>query len=315
MTNAHVVCPSSDTMTVALASGKQLAGTLVRKNDWLDAALVAVEGAEAKPLPLGDASALREGDRLVMVGSPKGLEFTVQEGIVSHNGRAVMGLTYVQIGIHINPGNSGGPVVDDHGRVVGIASMALEASSGLGLALPVNYAYESFDGEPAFLPPSAEPYDVPRWKRMRAQAEDEDRQDVEREAGGPARPGLLRAGFVPGRGFVALVGRFASSAPSSESFSFSLEADGQGLCAPRGQVESWEKLKRKAESADSRYFRWLERNGLLKDLFGGLVPLSLDGCPAPQELLSRMAGGLTLILDGADERATRAPVAVILPGM
>src|SRR5262249_34521453 len=43
----------------------------------------------------------------------------------------------------INPGNSGGPLLDSHGRMIGINSQILSpsgASAGVGFAVPVNIA-------------------------------------------------------------------------------------------------------------------------------------------------------------------------------
>lgn len=301
LTNAHVVCPEGDEMKVVLAGGGEFAGTTMRKDDWLDLALVNVSGAGAKPLPIGDALGLEAGDKVVMMGSPKGLEFTVQEGIVSHPGRNVLGLAYVQLGIHINPGNSGGPVVDDLGRVVGIASMAVTDSSGLGLALPINYAYEGYAGGRPFVPRPEGTGDRSRWTALLARVADEDRQAVARQSHGSTHPGLVKAAFVPGVGIVALVGRFATSAPGLESFDFKVE----DMCTGRGSVQTWRQVEMKKDAADSRYVQWLERHGLLQKLYAGPATLELTECPP----LEAMIGGV-LQLEGAEENATRALIGV-----
>jgi S1-C subfamily serine protease len=60
---------------------------------------------------------------------------TINKGTVSslrENDRGQM--KAVQIDGALNPGNSGGPVVDDHGRLVGVAVATIEGS-GIGLAI------------------------------------------------------------------------------------------------------------------------------------------------------------------------------------
>ena len=55
------------------------------------------------------------GDRLLLVGSPYGLEGTVTTGIVSR-----VSYDRIQTDASANPGNSGGPAVDANGAVVGV---------------------------------------------------------------------------------------------------------------------------------------------------------------------------------------------------
>jgi hypothetical protein len=55
-------------------------------------------------------------------------------------------LSRVQIDGALNPGNSGGPVVDVHGRLVGIAVATISNSSGIGLAIPGQQLPLMFDG-------------------------------------------------------------------------------------------------------------------------------------------------------------------------
>ena len=80
------------------------------------------------------------------IGNPFGLERTLTTGIISslnrslpsrRNGRSIKSI--IQIDAAINPGNSGGPLLDSHGRMIGmntaIASKTGE-SAGVGFAIP-----------------------------------------------------------------------------------------------------------------------------------------------------------------------------------
>ncbi len=108
--------------------------------DW-DLALLKIEGVE-KPdfqaAPIGDSSALKQGQPVFAIGNPLGLERSVSQGIVSSRNRLVNGRLYVQTTAQINAGNSGGPLFNLKGEVVGVNNMKIisQGAEGLGFAIP-----------------------------------------------------------------------------------------------------------------------------------------------------------------------------------
>lgn len=144
LTNAHVV-GQSRTVEVGLADGRTLAGQVAGRDPTIDVAVVRVNAQNLPTAPLGDSDNLQVGQAAIAVGNPLGLERTVTSGVVSAVNRNPRGLPLdglIQTDAAISPGNSGGPLVDSHGRVIGINTAVLSApgASGLGFAVPINVA-------------------------------------------------------------------------------------------------------------------------------------------------------------------------------
>jgi S1-C subfamily serine protease len=304
LTNAHVLCAPGETLRAVFANGREIPATVEGRDDWLDLALVRVPGAGVSPLPLGDMTALRTGDHVVLAGNPEGLELTVHEGIVSHQARSIFGIAFLQIDADVHPGNSGGPLLDKHGRVVGVVSSRLAESEGLGFALPINYAYAS---APRLLPPPLVPQpDERSWQRLLAEVSQADRKEVRRARSEAGRPALIGLTNTAGKGLVAMLARRSPNEPQTESVSFLFRNNDRVLCKIRSVAEGWRKIaETPAEpqvSADSRYLQWMSKNGLQGQVFLGEAVLDVQGCPVEE------MRGAELILEGADERADRVGV-------
>ncbi len=297
VTNAHVLGRFGDPIKAVFADGRELQGAPVKRDDWLDAALVRVRNAGARPLPLGDATSLQTGDRVVFIGTPVGLDFTVHEGIVSHSFRNIYGVGYLQIDANVNPGNSGGPLFDTRGRVVGIVSATAARGDGLGFVLPVNYLFSWV--APSLLPAPDPAPDSASWTRALAEIDQADQREVEK-ARGQTRPLLIGVALVPGRGAAAQVARLSFVTPSPQMLSFSFRRGDRILCSVYSMVSRWEDWGAGANfSADSRYLLWLRKNSIDQTAFRAKVPLDISRCPV-EEL-----GDSEIVLEDGDERANR----------
>ena len=86
---------------------------------------------------------MKDGDRVLAIGHPYGLNYTATQGVISKVDRIREGLKFIQIDAAINPGNSGGPLVNSEGQVIGVNSFIIRGGDNLGFALPVNYLERS----------------------------------------------------------------------------------------------------------------------------------------------------------------------------
>jgi 2-alkenal reductase len=153
ITNNHVV-EDADDVKVTFANGTVTEADVVGRDPYSDLAVIKVEVASdlLAPLELGDSDSLQVGQRVIAIGNPFGLEGTMTVGIVSALGRTLpaqvaqsTGLfsnpQIIQTDAAINPGNSGGPLLDLHGRVVGVNTAIRSLTgvyAGVGFAVPVN---------------------------------------------------------------------------------------------------------------------------------------------------------------------------------
>jgi serine protease Do len=84
---------------------------------------------------------LAEGQRVIVIGRPEGLEETVSHGIISafRNNRS-----WIQITAAFSAGSSGSPVLDESGQVIGIATSTMKESQNLNFAVSVEMLKTAF---------------------------------------------------------------------------------------------------------------------------------------------------------------------------
>jgi S1-C subfamily serine protease len=141
VTNCHVLAKSS---RVAVTRENVSYGAVLEHPDpERDLCLLRVRNLRAPPVAMGDAESLKIGARVYAIGSPRGLEQTLSDGLVSGVRRSERGeLQAVQISVPISPGSSGGGLFDGQGRLVGITTSGLRDSQNLNFAMPANWIAE-----------------------------------------------------------------------------------------------------------------------------------------------------------------------------
>lgn len=143
ITNDHVIAENAEVTIAGKVFDKILSRVWYtdRKHDL--AFLQAPNGIELPDVRLGQYEQLKDGDAVVAIGHPYGLNYTATQGVISKVDRIRDGLKYIQIDAAINPGNSGGPLVNMNGEVIGVNSFIIRGGDNLGFALPVNYLREA----------------------------------------------------------------------------------------------------------------------------------------------------------------------------
>jgi len=147
LTNHHVIAGADRIWVRFAGDDSEYAAELAGSDPLTDLALLRIDpdGRDLPWLSFGDSDALAVGDWVVAVGNPFGnLEGSMTVGILSAKGRGglnIQGLTpryqdFLQTDASINFGNSGGPLVDIHGRVVGVNTAVNTAGQGIGFAVP-----------------------------------------------------------------------------------------------------------------------------------------------------------------------------------
>ena len=312
LTNSHVLCSASQNIDVVLSDGRRLVGTVLRSDSRVDLGLVQVDSSGAVPLPLGDVAQVAVGDKVMMIGSPVGLEFTVHEGSVSSLSRSVEGVAYVQLDAKVNPGNSGGPLIDDRGRVVGVVTLKHAGAEGIGLALPINYAYS----DPLRLVdppgPGAENSNAFRLMISRAQSAEPD-QTGRLEVGipGPASAALDERALLVGatvdqyRRLVVRVLRVSAGPPPFEEIALNVWSGTENFCTLKGDVVEWRGVEpnQAGSGVDPQVLRLVQQHAQGQNLYVGESPLRWDLCDR-----NRMRAGIELELDGAHPAASRLQI-------
>jgi serine protease Do len=140
ISNAHVTGKRQKSLGVTLPDQRVLPARLLARDERSDIAALVVEASDLPAMEIGNSKALNSGDLVLAVGHPWGVLGAATMGVVIAVGippeMAASGRELIQVSLHLRPGHSGGPLVDVHGRLVGVNTMM--AGPDVGMAVPVN---------------------------------------------------------------------------------------------------------------------------------------------------------------------------------
>ncbi|MDD2828891.1 MAG: trypsin-like peptidase domain-containing protein [Sulfuricurvum sp.] len=145
VTNSHVVGGLKE-VTISTKTLPRTIGEVIYDDAGYDLAFI------ASPSPIHPNQPLRlctetinDGDTVVAIGHPYGLNYSTTEGIISKAIRVQGEAEYIQFDAAINPGNSGGPLFNEAGEVIGVNTFIIQNSNNLGFALPYYLLQEALE--------------------------------------------------------------------------------------------------------------------------------------------------------------------------
>jgi serine protease Do len=146
VTNEHVVRGNSEVIVQSTFFPKQLT-TVVYSDIKYDIALLALPFDDSQGVPdvslHSDTDTMDEGDIVVSVGHPFGLEYAATQGIISNLRHRRNEISYIQHDAALNPGNSGGPLLNEKGDIIGINTFVIREGQNMGFALPAQYVNDT----------------------------------------------------------------------------------------------------------------------------------------------------------------------------
>lgn len=137
VTNAHVI-ENVHSITLTSYEGDKYTASLLGIDEDKDIAVLVIKDASFPYLKMANLSTVKIGDDIYAIGAPKGMAYTLTKGTVSAKERIVENESFIQIDAAINEGNSGGPLLNDAGEVLGMNTMKMTDSEGIGLAIPAD---------------------------------------------------------------------------------------------------------------------------------------------------------------------------------
>ncbi len=135
VTNWHVI-DGGQIYRATTSEGITLDAEFIGADTFTDLALLKIPGLY-NSLELDASDEVQVGEKVIAIGNPLGLSFSVTEGIVSAVDRVgPNGLeAYIQTDVTLNPGNSGGPLINRNGKVIGVNNFKIGGAESLGFSL------------------------------------------------------------------------------------------------------------------------------------------------------------------------------------
>ena len=151
LTNNHVIADATEIEVFLPGDEEGYVAEIVGQDPSTDLALLKIEPRDEDfdYLVFTDSDGVTVGDYAIAIGNPLGeLAGSLTVGVISAKGRSdlrIQGGTpryqdFLQTDAAINFGNSGGPLVDIHGRVIGVNTAINASGQNIGFTIPSNLA-------------------------------------------------------------------------------------------------------------------------------------------------------------------------------
>ena len=130
--------PENQEIMVTLYDGRELRGTLLRRDIAQDLSLIQIPESAFQSSSLVDGrNLLGMGEQIFSIGCVGDLQGTVATGMISAPPRRVDDQPLWQVQMEVRPGNSGSPVFDNQGNLVALVKGRYRGTSSVGFLIPL----------------------------------------------------------------------------------------------------------------------------------------------------------------------------------
>lgn len=138
VTNFHVI-DGAHSGKIRLVDGSEYQIEYVLGYDQpRDIAILKIDASDLLTVKLGDSGNIANGEKILAIGSPFGLENTISDGLISNKNRVVNDHSFIQISAPISSGSSGGALLNYYGEVIGVTTASYIDGQNINLAVPIN---------------------------------------------------------------------------------------------------------------------------------------------------------------------------------
>lgn len=146
VTNYHVIEGSSQAWIQTKTGDIYEVTGVLSFDKSLDVAIIKINKTSAAgntvtafpAVTMGDSDNIKSGQTIYAIGSPKGMQDTISNGIIGNVNQIVNDYSFIQITAPISHGSSGGALIDEYGEIIGITSAGIESGENIGFAIPIN---------------------------------------------------------------------------------------------------------------------------------------------------------------------------------
>lgn len=136
VTNKHVLTDLSGAEIRTVSGNTYKIKGIVAEDAGGDLVIASTGTPPSESIPVTLTSNLPEiGEKVIVIGSPLGLEQTLSDGIVSSIRRNQYGVNYIQVTAPVSSGNSGGPLLNMYGEVIGVATFQYRQGQNLNFCV------------------------------------------------------------------------------------------------------------------------------------------------------------------------------------
>lgn len=137
VTNSHLIKHSRQIRIKTFEGTTVEVQAVLANNDRTDLAVLQIARTQldAAIFQLEDAAPV-EGESIILISNPQGAHWKISRGNVGQTWEFSDLGKRIEITAAVRPGSSGGPVINERGRVIGVAVMHVPGADDLNFAVP-----------------------------------------------------------------------------------------------------------------------------------------------------------------------------------